>query len=336
MGNFDWSLNCGMEAMDYLLRMQMNIESLKPLLQPLGFGFEVELGTRDWWIGGYSSIHYQRPRFNRGLSAEWVPVDEATFKILVREGADAGRATIFQTEWAFVEYVSHYGWNIGSLHAAIAFDLTPRGEYKVRDRMFNSHLWFDEGGFGDVPADSYSSAFDHRLSILEYRVAPDPPDWRTEFTELLDVGLAEMEEGNDPHLPGPHGHLAVGLPGLKYTAMVFDHFAPRFSTDEHVKSLLGVRLVDGVQTVMGERVRLLRACREFTTEQGTAQAMSRFPALDYHMTEGLHSWRRLGRVLAREARSPEPDLPRVGGAFLDTFEHESRLVTSLKEWRRVL
>src|SRR4051794_37241647 len=77
------------------------------MAQPVAFGFEVDLGTRDWWLGGYSGVHFQSPLFNAGLSGGWADVSAGEFWTRLRTLPEEPRfplgttAVPFQTEWTF-------------------------------------------------------------------------------------------------------------------------------------------------------------------------------------------------------------------------------------------
>jgi hypothetical protein len=328
--HFDWSLNCGFESLDHLLRFRDGKDTLRPMLQPLGFGFEVELGTRDWWFGGYSNIHYQEPRFNQGLTARWIPLDPADFPDHVRARKARGLATIFQTEWTFVEYISHFGWNLGSLHAAIAFDAGPDG-FQVRDRMHNNHPWFTEDGYGTVPARVYRSAFDRRLTVLDYELSEPADTWESEFRAVLEVSAAEMSGG--PGFPdhGPHLHLAGGLAGIEYAIDTFAHFAPRYSADSQVRMLLGIRLVDCIRTLMGDRLRLLKAARQLQPDDGSGQPGAEFLRA---LTEAGRHWRRARKAFAAAGAADSPQLDLAADALRAVLPYERAAADAAAAWAK--
>jgi hypothetical protein len=336
MSDFDWTLNCGFDVMDHVLRTHEKRDSLRPLLQPLGFGFEVELGSRDWWVGGYSSINYQRPRFNAGLTGAWLPLEAADFGDYVRARLARGRIAVFQTEWTFVDYLAGRGWHLGSLHTAAVFGVSADGcEYRIRDRMATEHPAFGPDGYATVPAEVFREAFERRLTVLDYELTEPATPWQTELRELLMAGIDDMRIGNRLFAPGPHGHLATGLPGLAYAADTLTRFAPQFAADRQVKMLLEVRLVDGISAVLGDRSRLLRATQELAGGPAPG-AEARRVELESALRSDLSGWRRAARVLARQGQQEQPDLVAAGAALRDTIGPEAAVVDAAEAWAATL
>lgn len=319
-------LNCLWDSLDALMRSRdLPVEVIaQQLVQPLDFGFEIELGTRDWWLGGSSGIRFQRPAMFADLSCRWVNHDGDSFASVLKEfNPTPNRPLLFQLEWHEVDYNPHYGYNSGDIHVAsvLAFDPTSESVL-VRDRMSGSSDLFDEKTFqGWVPMNTYETGASRRLRVLEWTLPVHPRNCR--IKDVITKSGQWMTKSPELFAPGPHGHIATGLEGIKYFADAIEAYAPQYSGDSQTRMLLGVRLVDSARTVVGDRLILKAVLSEISGDS---------PVRICELIQlGIADWRTLTKQLVVSSTQDLPSLTDVSKAIRDCLRSEERIVSSICE-----
>lgn len=321
---FPWMpqhLNCLMDSLQAeLLRRGQSIDEIaNALVQPMNFGFEVELGSRDWWLGGHSGVMFQRPEFHGPLRASWKIDDGCDIDNLLTR-CNGQTATFFQTEWSLVPHNPHYGWNRGDIHVATILEVRDDGWVRLRDRMSAGAAAFSEDFLGWIDRKDLADAAIERWRTLAWSLdevgTAESPDVR----ELLERSVLLMANETDSFAEGPHQHIVTGLAGLRYFGKVINDFAPKFARDEHTRMLLGVRLVDTARTVIGDRL-LLTHWLSVHDPAGLD-----VPAA---LAADVRAWKLLCRVLVAQSVAPNPDMALIAVAIADVVAAEERTVDSM-------
>lgn len=310
------------------------------MAQPLGFGFEVDLGTRDWWLGGYSGVHFQRPWFNAGLRAQWRDIAPDEFMRLARETLPTtfdpplhGPALPFQTEWTFVPFSRHPGSLIGDIHTAIALAYDPDGDrLYLRDRMVVNVHGFDEHGRGWVEVETLKEAFNARLRILVYEFGEAEESVDSTLLRLLNLSVDEMTRPRDAYAPGPHVHIAEGLWGISYFESVVRYFTPEHQDNPHSRYNFLERIPDGINAIIGDRLLLaagLEAARDGLGEDADE--------LQENLAESVGAWTSLRKESRRQGKGAEAlDYARFADALGEVLRAETNTVATLERAARRL
>jgi hypothetical protein len=304
-------LNCMIHSMRDLVAFH-HVEPERAAMmmaQPVAFGFEVDLGTRDWWLGGYSGVHFQKPWFNAGLAAEWCDVTPGDFWARAEELQAEPRyplavsAIPFQTEWAFVSFGRHYGYLIGDIHTAVAlaYDGKKRRMY-IQDRMAPNVIGLDDFGRGWIDVELLAEAFDARLRILQYEITASPETPERSLLRVLETSKREMSENRDSFWPGPHVHIAEGLAGIDYFARVVRYFTPDHRDNPHSRYNFMERIPDGVNAIIGDRLLLLAAIQQ----SFDGEAASATTSLATSLERSVEAWDGVKREARGQAKASEP------------------------------
>lgn len=283
-------LNCFLHCVRDSLEHHGKPDIIETIAQPLGFGFDVDLGSRDWWIGGHGEVMLQAPSFNRGLTGWWEDIEPKTFPDILSAELDRGNYVAVQTDWSSVPYGKYLG-----LHVALFKHLSADGSrYYILDRMAHR----TERGFGPnmcgwVDADIFARAFQRRLSVFRYRINPPGPTWEEEFLRLLSSSVDNMTGSTGVY--APHMHIATGLGGIRYFAhAVRETIKPSYYRDKQLEFLFSVRFQDNIRThLIGSRMLLSKAIRE-TLPTSMAE---RYVAIDNHLRFAINQWDELSRTM---------------------------------------
>lgn len=288
-------LNCLSYCMHRVLSLHGRSDILEVLVQPLGFGFEVELGSRDWWLGGYADNTFHRPEFNRGVQVWWEDKAPDDFFSCIGEEFQRGQRVLLQTEWTFVPYTATLA--LGNVHTVIVLN-------HDGDRL----LLFDRLGptkapelFGPdmcawVDVQLFREAFTHRLQILRYRFHEPVLPWPVELLHILERSVTSMLDRKRDQ--GPLLHLVEGLDGIHYFAQTLKLYRSSFRLDQHTLVLLGVRLPDTITYIVGNRL-LLRKALLGLPDSGIAE---QFRSVVSALEQAVATWKQLASVLKQTIR----------------------------------
>ena len=294
---------------------------LETLTQPLALAFEVDLILRDWFVNGYSSVTFERPSFNRGLTATWERVPREAFAEVVRSELAEGRPVLFTSRT----------WPTDA-HSKLIVGLDERaGTTTTFDQLRKGDFAFDHNSFATIPLAYHVGRFADDPFLLRYRLTPSARPWEEELDEVLRRSLPLMRP------PAPHPlarggwHWQEGLVAIDWLAEAVRLYKPSQLGDEHTRHIFGFRLPICLgRDVRGNRIVLLAALRHTVP----ASRRPRFEALAAALEASIAHWKGLALACGRAAQGERVDLTGMAARIAEARPLEERLLEEIERLPR--
>jgi Butirosin biosynthesis protein H, N-terminal len=261
------NLNCYLHCIKELLRFHNREDILETIVQPLGFGFEVELTSREWWIGGHAECDFYNLTFQNGFEVWWEELDPKEFINFIKKEISNNRPIIFQTEWSKVPYHPHYQLKLFDLHTILILDYNEKSqEIKVMDRMVTDpEMNFDLRKCGWVSVSNFLEAIIDKLLVVKYEFHENSNDEGV-ITQLFEDSVKNMKD--KLRKSSPQLHIAYGLDGMNILKETFRHFNPNFRRDNQQLFLVGERLPNCINNhIIGNRLLLAKYLKVSKVEE---------------------------------------------------------------------